>query len=220
MKGKLFVVATPIGNLQDITLRAIDVLSESDLILSEDTRVTSKLMAALNISKTLISFNEHSKSKKTNYIINKILSGQNVCLVTDAGTPGISDPGGFLVDEAYKNDIEIIGLPGASAVTLALSVSGFFAGEFIFLGYFPKKKGRQTLIKGLVKEKRTVVFYESPYRIKKTLSDISLELPEREIFVGRELTKKFEEIYRGKVSDIKDKIKEKGEFVVVLRGVK
>jgi len=219
MSGKFYIVATPIGNLKDITLRALETLKSCDLILAEDTRVTSKLLAAFDIQKTLIFFNEHSKNKKVGEVIKKLLAGSSVCLVTDAGTPGVSDPGGVLVEKAYANGIEVIGLPGSSAITLALSISGFFANEFLFLGYFPKKKGRQTLIKSLITEKRTVVFYESPYRIKRTLEDISNSLPNREILVGRELTKKFEEIYRGKLTDIKDKVKEKGEFVLVLKGV-
>lgn len=218
MSGKLFIVATPIGNLKDITLRALETLRFCDLVLAEDTRVTSKLLVAFDIQKTLISFNEYSKNKKVDEVIKKLLAGGSICLVTDAGTPGVSDPGGVLVEKAYANCIEVIGLPGPSAITLALSISGFVANEFLFLGYFPKKKGRQTLIKSLIKEKRTVVFYESPYRIKRTLEDISNSLPDREILVGRELTKKFEEIYRGKVTDIKDKVKEKGEFVLVLKG--
>jgi len=218
--GKLFIVATPIGNLKDITLRALEVLKSVDLIACEDTRVTVKLLNHYEIKKPLVSFHEHTKIKKIENLISELQIGKNIALVTDAGTPGIADPGGVLVSEAIKNDIEVVPIPGVSALTTALSIAGFPSNEFIFLGYFPKKKGRQTLLKGIAQEKRTIVFYESPHRILKTLDGLKEYLENREIVVCRELTKKFEEIYRGKVSDIIGKVKPKGEFVIVIKGKK
>lgn len=218
--GKLYVVATPIGNLSDITIRAKEIIKKINYIACEDTRITSRLLLSLGIRKKLISFHQHSKLTKINYIIKLLLSGEDIVLVTDAGTPGISDPGGILIEEASKKGIEIFPVPGPSSVTAALSVSGFPADSFVFLGFFPKKKGRETLIKELIREKKTIVFFESPHRIKKTLKDLMGIFYERDVVVLRELTKKFEKIYRGKIKDIINDINPKGEFVVVVRGVK
>jgi len=218
--GKIYIVATPIGNLEDITLRALRILKEVDLIAAEDTRVIAKLLNHYSIKKPLTSVHEHSKSEKIKYLLEKAQTGSSVAFVTDAGTPGISDPGGFLVAEAVKVGIEIIPIPGPSAVAAALSIAGFHLNDFLFLGYFPKKKGRQTLLKKLQTEKWPVVFFESPQRIFKTLNMMEEFLGgEREIVVCRELTKKFETIYRGKISEILPQINPKGEFVVIIKGI-
>ncbi len=215
--GILYVVGTPVGNLKDITLRALEILKSVDLIACEDTRVTAKLLARYEISKSLISYHQYSKLQKIDLLINELKNGKNVALVSDAGTPTISDPGDVLVNEAYKNNIKIISIPGVSACISAISISGFNTNEFVFLGFLPKKKGRETMLKSLQEEKRLIIFYESPFRIKKTLNDILEKLGDKEVFVARELTKMFEEVYRGKVSEIMDKIKEKGEFVVIIK---
>ncbi|MCL5094265.1 MAG: 16S rRNA (cytidine(1402)-2'-O)-methyltransferase [Patescibacteria group bacterium] len=214
--GKLYVVGTPIGNLGDITLRALETLKNVDYIACEDTRITIKLLNHFDIKKPLISYYQHSKLSKIDYLIGLLKEGKDIALVTDAGTPGISDPGGVLIAEAVKNNIKIIPNPGPNAAISALSISGFPTDEFLFLGFLPKKKGRQTLLNSLRNEKRTIAFYESPERIKRTLNDLLEFLGDRGVVVCRELTKMFEEIYRGKVSQVLPKIKEKGEFVVVL----
>jgi len=220
MSGKLYIVATPIGNLSDITFRALETLKSVDFIACEDTRVTSKLLARYEIKKPLISYFQHSKVAKLDRLISLLREGKDIALVTDAGTPGISDPGQRLIEEAVKSKIEVVPIPGPSAVTTALSVSGFPTDEFVFLGFLPHKKGRQTKLKGLAQENRTIVLYESPYRIKKLLSELLEFCGDREICVCRELTKKFEEIYRGKISEVLPKVKEKGEFVVIFKGQK
>ena len=217
--AKLFIVATPIGNLKDITLRALEVLKEADFIVCEDTRHTKILLDHYKIQKPLISYFQHSKLTKLSKIIEIIKSGKSIALVTDAGTPGIADPGGLLVSRLTSqldSEIEIIPIPGANAAIAALSISGFPTDEFVFYGFLPTKKGRQTKLKEISKEKRVVVLYESPYRIKKLLNEILEFIGDREVVVCRELTKKFEEIYRGKISEIIGKVKEKGEFVVVI----
>jgi len=217
--GKLFVVATPIGNLKDITFRALEVLKEVDLIACEDTRKTKILLERYKIKTPLISYHQYSRVRRINYLINQLKSDHDVALVTEAGTPGIADPGQKLIEETVKSKIKVVCLPGPSAVTAALSVSGFKTDEFLFLGFLPKKKGRKKLIQDLKKEKRTLVIYESPYRILKTLQELKLNLGDREAMVARELTKKFEEVYRGKLSKIINKIKTKGEFVIVIKGM-
>ena len=217
--GKLFVVATPIGNLKDITFRAVEVLKEVDLIACEDTRKTKILLERYKIKTPLISYHQYSRVRRINYLINQLKSDHDVALVTEAGTPGIADPGQKLIEETVKSKIKVVCLPGPSAVTAALSVSGFKTDEFLFLGFLPKKKGRKKLIQDLKKEKRTLVIYESPYRILKTLQELKLNLGDREAMVARELTKKFEEVYRGKLSKIINKIKTKGEFVIVIKGM-
>lgn len=212
----LYVAATPIGNLKDITLRALEVLEEVDLIACEDTRVTKRLLERYKIKKPLISYHQHSKIAKVDYIIDKLKFGRNVALVSDAGTPDIDDPGGVLVAKAYENNIDVVTIPGPNALGAALAICGFLANNFLFLGFLPKKKGRQTLFKSLQDEKRMIVFYESPYRVKKSLNDFLECLGDREVCVCREMTKKFETVYRGKISGIIDEIKERGEFVVVI----
>lgn len=218
--GILYVVATPIGNLKDITLRALEILKSVDLIACEDTRVTSKLLVRYEISKPLISYHQHSKLQKIDFLISELKNNKNIALVSDAGTPDIDDPGSVLVNEAYKNNIKVLTIPGPNALGAALAICGFNANSFLFLGFLPKKKGRQTLFESLQKEKRLIVFYESPFRIKKTLRDFLEYLGDREVCVCREMTKMFEEVIRGKISEIMDKVKEKGEFVVIIKKLK
>lgn len=216
--GKIFIVPTPIGNLQDITIRAINTLKEVDFILCEDTRVTKILLNHYEIENELVSFNAQSESNKINFALERIESGLSCALVSDAGTPCISDPGVRFVNAAIKKGIEIVGLPGASALTLALSIAGLPTDSFVFEGFLPQKKGRQKTLKMLSEEKRTIVLYESMYRIEKLLDELKEYLPNRYVVVCRELTKKFEECWRGtpeEIINIPDKVI-KGEFVVII----
>lgn len=216
--SKIYVISTPIGNLSDITLRALEVLKSVDVIACEDTRVTLKLLNHFEIKKPLISYHQHSGTYKIDKILEEVSAGKNVGVVTDAGTPAISDPGFELIRGAREGKIEVEVIPGASALTAALAVSGIDAREFIFLGFLPHKKGRSTKLKALSTEQRTVVLYESPYRIKKLLNELAEIGISRNIFVARELTKKFEETYFGKVEELVNKVKEKGELVVIIEG--
>ena len=218
----LYIIATPIGNLEDITLRALRVLKDVNIILCEDTRHTKKLLAKYEINTPTISYHQHSKLNKINKIVDLLERGKNLALVSDAGTPGISDPGNQLIKYLIENkiDVEIIPIPGPSAVISALSVSGFPTDNFIFMGFVPHKKGRQTFFKNIAEEKRTVAFYESPHRILKALDSMQKFFPKKEIVVCRELTKIYETVYRGKAKDIKKTLtpdQVKGEFVVVAR---
>jgi len=215
--SKLYIVATPIGNLKDITLRALHVLENVDLILCEDTRVTKKLLNHYNINTPVESYHQHSKISKVNKIINLLEQGKNLALVSDSGTPGISDPGNKLIEE-IKDIAEIIPVPGPNAVATIASISGLPMDKFVFLGFPPHKKGRNKFFKEVAEYKYSVIIYESPHRIIKTLN----ELKDFDIVVGRELTKKFETIYRGKIKDIisrLEKEKPKGEFVIVIRKI-
>jgi 16S rRNA (cytidine1402-2'-O)-methyltransferase len=217
--GSLFVVATPIGNLKDITLRAIETLKEVDFIICEDTRVSGNLLKHYEISNKLISFNAQSESRKIDKVIEEILSGKNCAIISDAGTPTISDPGVRLVNEALKRGISVSGIPGANAAILALSISGIPTESFVFEGFLPQKKGRQKKLKMLAAEPRTIVLYESPYRIEKLLNELAEIMPERFISVTRELTKKFEEVIRGFPDTLVEQIGElnlKGEFAVII----
>ena len=219
MQGKLYIVSTPIGNLKDITLRAIEILNEVDFILCEDTRVTSILLKQYNIIKKLISFNAVSEIKKIPLILERMQKGQRYALVSDSGTPAISDPGVRLVSEAIKEGIQVITIPGATALIAALTISGLPTDSFVFEGFLPQKKGRQKKLKELNEEKRTIVLYESSHRIIKLINELVEYLPDRYVVICRELTKKFEETWRGYPSQIKEKINEKilkGEFVVVI----
>lgn len=219
MTGKLHIVSTPIGNLKDITLRAIETLNEVDFILCEDTRVTSVLIKQYNIIKQLISFNAVSETKKIPMIIERLRNGQSYALVSDSGTPAISDPGIRLVSEAIKNGIEVISVPGATALIAALTISGLPTDSFVFEGFLPQKKGRQKKLDELTKEERTIVLYESSHRIDKLIDELVEYFPERYVVVCRELTKKFEETWRGYPSELKEKLNEKtikGEFVIVI----
>jgi 16S rRNA (cytidine1402-2'-O)-methyltransferase len=214
--GKLYVIATPIGNLGDITLRALDILRSVDLILCEDTRVTRKLLEHFDIKVPVQSYHQHSDSKKTDYIVSILREGKDIALVSDAGTPGISDPGNKLVEDALREGVEIVPIPGPSALTTIASVAGIPMDKFLFLGFPPHKKGRQTMFKEISQSKYPVVIYESVHRIIKTLKELQT-LHDFDIVVGRELTKKFETIYRGKISEIIPKIELKGEFVVIVK---
>jgi len=223
----LYIVATPIGNLKDISLRALEVLKEADLIVCEDTRQTLKLLNHYQITKPLISYFQHSKLSKIDYIIEQLKQGKKVALVTDAGTPGISDPGGKLI-ELITNHLPLITvspIPGPNAAISALSVSGFPADKFVFLGFPPHKKGREKFFREVAEAKYTVVFYESTYRITKTLNKLieTQNLTDRQIVVCRELTKTFESVYRGTAQEVlselnKDRYRLKGEFVIIIHG--
>ncbi|PIY97055.1 MAG: 16S rRNA (cytidine(1402)-2'-O)-methyltransferase [Candidatus Kerfeldbacteria bacterium CG_4_10_14_0_8_um_filter_42_10] len=220
--GTLFIVATPIGNLQDITLRALETIKNADLVACEDTRQTIKLLNHYGIKKPLISYHQHSKLTRIDYLIQELKNGRSIAVVTDAGTPGISDPGTVLISKAIEEGIKVVPIPGPSAVITALSASGLRTDEFIYLGFLPRKKGRKTMLESLAQEKRTIVFYESPYRVVKTLEELKIVLGEdRNIVIARELTKMFEEIIRGKIKEVITKLtpqNTKGEFVVVVEG--
>ena len=220
--AKLYVVPTPIGNLEDITLRAINVLKEVDFILAEDTRTTSHLLRHLGIEKPMHShhkFNEHATVAR---VAESIASGRNVALVSDAGTPGISDPGFLLVRKCVEEGIDVETLPGATALIPAVVQSGFPCDKFAFEGFLPQKKGRMKRIQELAQEERTLVFYESPYRVVKCLEQFAEVMGmERRVAVVREITKKFEETVRGTLEEVIAHFKEhepKGEFVIVVEG--
>lgn len=214
----MYVVSTPIGNLDDITLRALNVLKSVDYIACEDTRHTGILLNQYDIQAKTISYHQYSGEAKISQILNFLEKGEDVALVTDAGTPGISDPGSKLIKKVLEAGFQITPVPGPSAFVAALSVSGFDTSEFVFIGFLPHKKGRQTKLREIRDERRTVVMYESVHRIKKLFKELDEVMPERDICVTRELTKKFEKVYRGKPGKIVDIIKEKGEFVVVIEG--
>ncbi|MGD0021837.1 MAG: 16S rRNA (cytidine(1402)-2'-O)-methyltransferase [Smithellaceae bacterium] len=218
-KGILYVVATPIGNLEDISLRAIRTLKEVDLIAAEDTRHTKKLLNAYKISTPLISLHKHNEKGKSELIISKINSGMNVAYVSDAGTPSVSDPGHYLIGFAQDENIRVIPIPGPSAVITALSVSGFSADRFLFCGFMPTRENqRRKFMESMKDEERTIVFYESPMRFFASLKTLQEMLGDREIVVARELTKIFEEIKRGKISEfIASKTKIKGEITIIIR---
>lgn len=219
----LYIVATPIGNLEDITLRAVSALSNADLILAEDTRITKNLLERYNIKKEIISYHQHSAIQKIDRIINLLKEGKNLALVSDAGTPGINDPGNFLIMKALEAlpNLKIVPIPGSNAAITALSISGFPSDKFVFIGFPPTKKGRQTFFKNIETIEETIVFYESKYRILKALEELKKfsDIGERRIMVARELTKQFETIYRGTVDDVTAKLNRDnvlGEFVVVI----
>ena len=240
----LYIVSTPIGNLEDLTFRALRVLKGVDLILCEDTRVTKKLLNHYQIKTPTLSYYQHSKLKKVEYIIQLLRKGKNLALVSDAGTPGISDPGNKLVNAIITSPgfvTKIVPIPGPSAVTAAASISGFPMDKFIFMGFPPVKKKRKKFFEEIVNSKHSVIFYESPYRIIKSLRELELtaktynlkpQIPERQrrvkkrvyplrLVVCRELTKKFETIYRGKIEEVIKEIEQgeiKGEFVVIVKG--
>lgn len=220
--GKLILVPTPIGNLQDITLRAISVLKEADLILAEDTRVSTKLMKHLEIEKRLVSHHKFNEHKTTASIVSQIEMGNTVALISDAGTPAISDPGFLLVRACVEKGLEVECLPGPTAVIPALAVSGLPTDRFVFEGFLPQKKGRQTRLQLLATETRTMVFYESPFRLVKTLGQFAeFWGEERRACVCRELSKMFEEIKRGSVRELAEYYTAhppKGEIVIVVEG--
>ncbi len=220
-KPNLFLVPTPIGNLEDITLRALRVLNEVDVILAEDTRTSGKLLKHHNITKPLQSyhiFNEHKNAEK---LVERMQQGEVFALISDAGTPAISDPGFLLVREAVKAGLEVNCLPGATAFVPALVNSGLPSDKFVFEGFLPHKKGRQTRLKLLAEEERTIVLYESPHRLIKSLEQLKEFLGDRQVSVSRELTKMFEETVRGSLTEVITHFTQKGvkgEFVLVIQG--
>jgi 16S rRNA (cytidine1402-2'-O)-methyltransferase len=220
--AKLFIIPTPIGNLDDITLRAIKVLKDVDLILAEDTRTTKVLLNHFSIDKKILSHHQHNEHNSVPEVVRLLLAGQNIALVSDAGTPAISDPGFLLVRECLKNNIEVECLPGATAFVPALVNSGIPCDKFCFEGFLPQKKGRQTALNNLKDESRTMIFYESPHRLVKALEEFSTVFgSDRRASVSRELTKMFEETKRGTLEELIQYFKSKavkGEIVIVVEG--
>ncbi len=225
ISGILYIVATPIGNLGDITLRALETLKSVDVVLSEDTRVTGHLLRHFEMKKPLISFHEHTEADKAQKLIDRMLAGENMALVTDAGTPGISDPGNVLVSLAATAGIQVVPIPGASALGAIISVAGIDMREFTFLGFPPHKKGRETFFKQVAASALPVIYYESPHRVIKNLEFLTELAPHKKLVLGRELTKVFEEVVRGSVTEIKEYLmakvgKMKGEFTIIVYPVK
>lgn len=222
--GKLSIVPTPIGNLKDITYRAIEVLNEADLILAEDTRVSAKLLTHYQIATKMFSHHMHNEHKTVDKWVEELKNGAEIALISDAGTPAISDPGFLIVRACIENNIEVECLPGATAFVPALVNSGIPSEKFVFEGFLPVKKGRQTRLEVLSKESKTMIFYESPYRIVKTLSQfIEYMGEERQVSISRELSKKFEETKRGTLREVYEFFQQKdpkGEFVIILAGKK
>tara|TARA_B100002019_G_scaffold292285_1_gene314918 strand:- start:672 stop:1355 length:684 start_codon:yes stop_codon:yes gene_type:complete len=220
--GKLFIVPTPIGNLGDMTFRAVEILNKSNLILAEDTRTSRKLLKHFSIEKSLESFHMKNEHRKLLEVISKLQSGQTIAVISDAGTPGISDPGFLLVREAIANKIEVECLPGPTALIPALIQSGLPSDRFIFEGFLPTKKGRKKRLENLVDEPRTIIFYESPHKLLKTLSQlVDFFGPDRLVSISRELSKIYEETFRGVLCEAIEyytKKKIKGEFVICIAG--
>ncbi len=222
--GTLYIVATPIGNLEDITLRALRILKEVDCVLCEDTRTTAKLLHKYDIHTKTMSYHAHSTTAKESVVIRMLEEGKNLALVSDAGTPCISDPGVLLVAsvrDKWGSDARVVPIPGPSALVSALSASGVSVAEFVFLGFLPHKKGRETLFKEIAASKRVMVFYESTHRMLKTLASLAEHAPEARLVIGRELTKQFEEFVRGTPQEVSDYFtthteKQRGEFVVIV----
>lgn len=223
--GVLYIVATPIGNLEDITVRAEKVLASVDFIAAEDTRHSGRLLQALVISKPLVALHDHNERDRAGFVLDRIAAGENAALISDAGTPLISDPGYVLVRQARERGIKVIPVPGASALTAALSVAGLPTDRFIFIGFLPaKRSGRQSVLTSLVQEPATLVFYESPHRILEMVQDvIAVFGSDREMAITRELTKTFESFYGGTAQQVLDQLESdpnatKGEFVVMVQG--
>ncbi len=221
--GVLFLCATPIGNMEDITVRVLRTLKKVDIIAAEDTRRTRKILTKYNIRNKIISYNEHNRKEKEPFIIEMLQNGKNVALTTDAGTPGISDPGADLVNAAIREGLKVESLPGPAAFLVALTVSGLNTDSFIFNGFLPRKKGkREELLHDLMDQKRTLIFYEAPHRLIQTLEAIQNALGNREAVLCRELTKKFEEIERGRINDLIERLAAKpprGEYTLLIQGV-
>jgi 16S rRNA (cytidine1402-2'-O)-methyltransferase len=218
--GILYIVATPIGNLGDITLRGLETLKKVDLIACEDTRVTVKLLNHYNIKKTLVSYHQHSKITKIDRILKELKDGKNIALVTDAGTPGISDPGNYLISKVLEEQIIVIPIPGTSTLGAIISVAGIDLQKFVFLGFPPHKKGRVTFFKEVAGFGIPIIYFESPHRLIKNLELLKSMAPEKKIILGRELTKIFEEIVRGNIDEVlgyfvDNKDKMKGEFSII-----
>lgn len=220
MIGKLYIVATPIGNLEDITIRALNTLKSVDLIAAEDTRHTLKLLNHYEISKPLVSYHRHNEETKKNVLINKLKQGENIAIVSDAGTPGICDPGEEIIKEAIEQNIKIIPIPGACAMINALICSGISTKEFTFVGFLPiNKKLRKQKLEEIEEETKTVILYEAPHKLKATLEDLSKILETRKIVIARELTKIHEEFIRGTITEIIEKSDSlKGEMVIIIEG--
>ncbi len=222
MSGKLYLIPTPIGNLEDMTFRAIRLLKEADVVLAEDTRTSAPLLKHFGIDKKVFAHHQHNEHQSVTEVIRFLKEGKQVALISDAGTPAISDPGFLLVREAIKNGIEVSCLPGATAFVPALVNSGLPNDRFVFEGFLPVKKGRQTRLKSLVSEERTLIFYESPHRLLKTLEEFADYFgAERQVSVSRELSKVFEETVRGTLTEVKQHFEThtlKGEFVICLAG--
>lgn len=219
--GALYIVSTPIGNLDDISLRAIKILKGVDLVAAEDTRKTKFLLDHLSISKPLVSYYSYNEARRVPELVDQLKQGKSIAVVTDAGTPGISDPAYLLIRNAIDRGISIVPIPGANAALAALVASGLPTDRFVFEGFLPVKKGRKTKLEALKSEHRTIILYESPFRIERTLNDIIEYWGDRNIVVARELTKKFEEFKRGKVTEVLAQIAAstpKGEFVLVVEG--
>ena len=222
MSGKLYLVATPIGNLEDITLRAIRVLKEVDLIAAEDTRNSLKLLNHFEIKKPLISYHRHNEEIRVDNLIEKLKQGENIAVISDAGTPGISDPGEVIAKEAIKNDIEVIPIPGACAAINALIASGLNTTEFTFYGFLPlNKKLRKEKLDEIKNETKTCIIYEAPHKLKNTLQDLKVILENRKVVLAREITKIHEEFIRGYIDDIISKSGNlKGEMIILIEGAK
>ena len=217
--GKLFVVGTPIGNLADITYRAVDTLNSVDFIFAEDTRVSKKLLNHYNIDKKIYSYHDHSKDSEVEKLTNLLESGNDVALISDAGTPTVSDPGYRLIRECVKKGVDIVPIPGPSAVTTALSVAGLPSDSFTFVGFLPQKKGRIKKIEQLSEINNTIILFESPHRLLKTLNQLFEILGNRQVAIGRELTKLYEEIIRGNLKDVTQEFSKKsvkGEIVIMI----
>ncbi len=222
MSGMLFIVPTPIGNLSDLTPRAIEVLKEADLILAEDTRTSGKLLKHFEINTPMRSYHMHNEHEITASLVKEMKSGKTLALVSDAGTPGISDPGYLMVRAAINNGIEVQTLPGANAIIPALVNSGLPSHSFVFEGFLPAKKGRKSRLEFLANESRTMIFYESPYRLLKTFTDLENYFgADRKASYSREISKKFEQTVRGSIAELKEQVKKnspKGEFVICVAG--
>jgi 16S rRNA (cytidine1402-2'-O)-methyltransferase len=219
--GALYLVSTPIGNLGDFSYRAAHILKSVDLIAAEDTRVTSILLNHYEIHKKMVPFHSYNQKRQTPYLIKNLKDENSVALVSDAGTPGISDPAYVLVQAALENNIRIIPIPGASAFLAALTVTGLPINRFVFEGFLPVKKGRKSKITALASEERTIVFYESPHRIQKTVKELNENWGNRQCVMGREITKKFEEFYRGSLEELISYLAQKaikGEIVLIIEG--
>jgi 16S rRNA (cytidine1402-2'-O)-methyltransferase len=219
--GVLYIVSTPIGHLGDITLRALHVLKSVDLIVAEDTRTSRTLLSHYDIKTPMSSFHSYNQARETPKLVQRLQSNISIALISDAGTPGISDPAHMLVKACIQEDLSIIPIPGPSAFLAALVVSGLPTHNFIFEGFLPVKKGRQTKIKNLANEQRTLIFYESPHRILKTVNELLAHFGDRSCVMGREITKKFEEFFRGTLAQLKEYLEKKtpkGEIVLIVAG--
>jgi 16S rRNA (cytidine1402-2'-O)-methyltransferase len=219
--GTLYIVSTPIGNLKDITLRAIDVLSKVDLIAAEDTRRTRILLTHYNLTTPTTSYFDFNKEKKIPELINRLKGGESIALVSDAGTPGISDPGYKLIAACVENNLAVEVIPGVTAFVPALNLSSLPTDRFAFEGFLPRKKGRKTRIDSLKDDSRTLIFYESPHRLQRTLADLAEAFGDRRAAVVKEVTKKFQNVYRGTLKELHSELAQislKGEFVIVVAG--